>query len=153
MKKMTLFSNVLIAGALFASSAAMAAPHEQHLPGMNVHMQQLEMRIDAGVSSGKLTEGEERQVRSALHQLGASVKAALRDHKISKRERSRLAGKEAALNKLITKLSNNRAVVQQEKHRWDDQRDGKRDQRDQRGQRPPMPPMPMQAPPFAQHAK
>ena len=125
MKKMTLFASALIAGTLFASSVAMAAPHEQH-QRLDVNIAQLDTRIEAGVSSGKLTPSEERQARTALRALGASVKAALKDHKVTKRERASVAGQEIAVNKLITKLSNNKAVVKK-----DHRHDGKRDQRDQ----------------------
>ncbi|WP_207252606.1 hypothetical protein [Thiothrix fructosivorans] len=122
---MTLFSSALIAGALFTSSVAMAAPHAQH-QRLDVNIAQLDMRIDAGVKSGKLTQSEERQVRKELRTLGTSVKAALKDHKVTKRERANVADQEVALNKLITKLSNNKVVVKK-----DERHDGKRDQRDQ----------------------
>ncbi len=130
---MTLFSSALIAGALFTSSVAMAAPHAQH-QRLDVNIAQLDMRIDAGVKSGKLTQSEERQVRNELRALGASVKAALKDHKVTKRERANVADQEVALNKLITKLSNNKVVVKK-----DERHDGKRDQHDQRDQHQPAP--------------
>lgn len=130
---MTLFSSALIAGALFTSSVAMAAPHAQH-QRLDVNIAQLDMRIDAGVKSGKLTQSEERQVRKELRTLGTSVKAALKDHKVTKRERANVADQEVALNKLITKLSNNKVVVKK-----DERHDGKRDQHDQRDQHQPAP--------------
>ena len=163
---MTLFSSALIAGALFTSSVAMAAPHAQH-QRLDVNIAQLDMRIDAGVKSGKLTQSEERQVRKELRTLGTSVKAALKDHKVTKRERANVADQEVALNKLITKLSNNKVVVKK-----DERHDGKRDQHDQRDQRDQHQPAPVKsdkmqhgqfdqgrghdkAPPmpYAQHAK
>ncbi len=112
MKKTTVFSSALIAGVLFASSAAMAAPHEQN-NRLDVNMPKLEMRIDAGVQSGKLTPTEERQLRTELRQLGSAVRSAMRDHKVSKRERNSLESKETTLSQHITKLANNKAVVKQ----------------------------------------
>lgn len=122
MKMTSIFSGALVASVLFASSAAMAAPQPNH-NRVDVNMPKLEMRIDAGVKSGKLTQGEERVLRTELRQLGASVKAALKDHKVTKRERASLEGKEAALSKHITKLANNKEVVKKYEGKRDDKRD------------------------------
>ncbi|QLQ31277.1 MAG: hypothetical protein HZT40_06300 [Candidatus Thiothrix singaporensis] len=50
-------------------------------------------------------------MRTELRQLGTSVKTAMKDRKITKWERTSLESKEAALNRHITKLSNNKSVV------------------------------------------
>ena len=105
MKTASIFSSALVASVLFASSAAMAAP--QH----NVNLPKLEMRIDAGVKSGKLTNVEERQLRTELLQLGKSIKAAMKNSQVSKWEYNSLENKETALSRHITSLANNKAVV------------------------------------------
>ena len=110
MKKINLFSSALIAGVLFASSAAMAAP-QGHFQRVDVNIPRLDMRIDAGVKSGKLTRTEERQLRTELRRLGSAVKLAKNDHQVTRIERDKLERKEAALNRHITKLANNKAVV------------------------------------------
>lgn len=110
MKTSSIFSGVLVAGVLFASTAALAAPQPFH-NRVDVNIPQLEMRIDAGIKSGKLTPTEAHQLRTELRQLGTSVKTAMKDRKITKWERTSLESKEAALNRHITKLSNNKSVV------------------------------------------
>lgn len=114
MKIQTIFSGALVTAILFASSAAMAAPNHNQL---NVNTHKMEMRIDAGVKSGKLTPNESRQLRSELSKLKATIKAANKDHKITNWERNTVQAKEKALNKHITVLSNNKVVVKkQDKH-------------------------------------
>ena len=120
MKTVSIFSSALVASVLFASSAAMAAP--QHNNRVDVNLPKLEMRIDAGVKSGKLTNVEERQLRTELRQLGESIKAAMKNSQVSKWEYNSLENKETALSRHITSLANNKAVVK--KH--DDRHDHKR---------------------------
>lgn len=109
MKITSILSGTLVASVLFASSAAMAAPDRHAQP--NVNIPKLEMRIDAGVKSGQLTQGEERQLRGELRSLAFAVKAAMNDHKVTKRERANLEGKEAALGKHISKLATNKVFI------------------------------------------
>lgn len=110
MKKVTLITSGLIAGLLFATTSAMAAPHNNRgYTGVNTY--QLERRIDAGVRSGKLVGWEARQLRSELFRLKSAVRNASRDHRMSRSERSRLERKEASLKRNISKLMNNREVA------------------------------------------
>ena len=120
MKTVSIFSSALVASVLFASSAAMAAP--QHHNRVDVNLPKLEMRIDAGVKSGKLTNVEERQLRTELLQLGKSIKAAMKNSQVSKWEYNSLENKETALSRHLPSLANNTAVVK--KH--DDRHDHKR---------------------------
>lgn len=114
MKKITLFSSALMASVLFASSVAMAAPHEQH-HRLDINVSKLDMRIEAGVKDGKLTPMEERELRTELRELSSAVKSAMTDHhKVTKSERFSLEAQETALDQHITKLANNRAVVKQD---------------------------------------
>ncbi|MGB3916392.1 hypothetical protein J9253_12045 [Thiothrix litoralis] len=131
MKATSIFSGALVASVLFASSAAMAAPQGNH-NRIDVNIPKLDMRIDAGVKTGKLTSTEEHQLRTELRQLGVSIKAAMKDRQVSKWERNSLENKEAALNKHITKLTNNNVVVkkQDRDHKGSD----KRDQNDHKAQ-------------------
>lgn len=132
MKKTAIITGALMA-AIFASSAAMAdgprrpapqAPGHHNVAPMfvNVNTKALDMRIDAGVRSGKLTKSEERTLRSQLRSLEASVKAAKKDRRITAWERSSLERKEANLKRNITKLMNNRDVVRNHNDRRDNNR-------------------------------
>lgn len=117
MKKTTLFSSILVAGALFASSAAMAAPFNGGYTGVNIG--KLEQRIDMNVRSGALTRGEESQLRSELRRLVEAVRYAKRDHRVTASERNRLDRQESSLNRHIFKLSTNRDVARRNDHRND----------------------------------
>ncbi|MDD5391533.1 MAG: hypothetical protein PHE17_00805 [Thiothrix sp.] len=117
MKKTTLISTALVAGVLFASSAAMAAPFHGGYTGVNVG--KLEQRIDMGVRSGDLTRGEESQLRGELRRLVEAVRQAKRDHRVTAGERNRLDRQEASLNRHIFKLSNNRDVARRHDRRDD----------------------------------
>jgi hypothetical protein len=116
-KKTTLISTALVAGVLFASSAAMAAPFHGGYTGVNVG--KLEQRIDMGVRSGDLTRGEESQLRGELRRLVEAVRQAKRDHRVTAGERNRLDRQEASLNRHIFKLSNNRDVARRHDRRDD----------------------------------
>lgn len=110
MKLQTLFSTLLVAGAVFGSSVAMAAPGHGNSAN-TINIAALDARIDSGVATGKLTRSEERVLRSELKSLRYSVKMALNDHRLSNKERNSLERKESNLKRNIYKLSNNRVVV------------------------------------------
>jgi hypothetical protein len=126
MKATSIFSGALVASVLFASSAAMAAPQGNH-NRIDVNIPKLDMRIDAGVKTGKLTSTEEHQLRTELRQLRDSIKTAMKDREVSKWERRRLENKETALSKHIIQLTNNNVVVKQQErdHKGWDKRDDK----------------------------
>ena len=125
MKLKTLFSSLLIAGAVLCSSAAMAAP--SHHASMNtVNIGALDARIDSGVATGKLTRGEKRVLRSELKSLRYSLKMALKDHRLSNKERNSLERKESQLKRNIYKLSNNRVMARGSYHDRDHDRNYER---------------------------
>lgn len=125
MKLKALFSSLLVAGAVLGSSAAMASPGYHSTNTINLGA--LAARIDSGVATGKLTRGEERTLRSELKSLRYFVKMALKDHRLSNKERNSLERKESNLKRNIYKLSNNRIVARgayRDHHRNDDSHNG-----------------------------
>lgn len=143
MKKTAIITGALLT-AIFTSSAVMAdtrhnapsassghhstASHDYRRPApapmyVGVDTSRLERRIAEGARSGKLTRNEERQLRSELRSLEASIKAAKRDFRISSWERSSLKRKETLLSSHITKLTNNRTVERRHDNRRDDRHD------------------------------
>lgn len=109
MKLKALLSTVFIAGAVFGSSAALAAP--SHHSSNTINLGALEARIDSGAATGQLTRSEERVLRSELKNLRYSLKMALKDHRLSNKERNALERKESKLKRTISKLSNNRVLA------------------------------------------
>lgn len=126
MKLKALLSGLLVAGTILGSSAAMSAPGHGYASN-SVNLGALAARIDSGVATGKLTRGEERMLRSELKSLRYSLKVALKDHRLTNKERSSLEHKESRLKRSIYKLSNNRILArgyQHDRHhdRYDDKR-------------------------------
>lgn len=122
MQLKALLSGLLVAGTILGSSAAMAAPGQGYASNP-VNLGALEARIDSGVAMGKLTRGEERMLRSELKSLRYSLKIALKDHRLTNKERSSLEHKESRLKSSIYKLSNNRIVARGYQHNRHNDRD------------------------------
>lgn len=126
MKLKALVSGLVVAAAVLGSSAAIASPSYHASP---VNAGALDARIDSGVATGKLTRGEERVLRSELKSLRYSLKMALKDHRLTNKERNSLERKESNLKRSIYKLSNNRIVARGYHHdrhndRYEDNRRG-----------------------------
>ena len=124
MKRSILITTGMIAGLLFTSTGAFAAAHgdsqriqpQQHAKSYTknirgVNTDKLAQRIQKGVKSGKLTQGEARVAKQGLQSLKATIKVVLKDRKVTKWENSRVQKKNAQLTRKITRLMNNRTVA------------------------------------------
>jgi hypothetical protein len=104
-----LLSTLLVASAVLGSSSAMA--YQGGYSNNTINLGALEALIDSGVATGKLTRGEERVLRSELKNLRSTVRIALKDHRLSSKERNAIERKESKLKSNIYKLSNNRLTT------------------------------------------